>query len=257
VKKLYLTVRSTILWAVSIVHFFIGGSLLILLAMVVDPRKTDFLERFFARNVLRLAGARLEVRCAPGFDRTRTSIFVCNHVNIFDPFVLYSAIPQFIRGWELEDHFRIPVYGWMMKRFGNVPVTGRNTPADLKRLLKLTKASLEKGISLVVFAEGGRTRDGHVKPFREGIFRMVRQLQYPIVPVSIVGSFDFYRKGGRILYPARIVVHLHDTIETAGLELDREQADALRLRVQQTVARPVDEAMGSTRPIALASQLQE
>ena len=76
----------------------------------------------YSRNVVRLAGARVEVRRSPGFDPQRTCFFVSNHVNLFDPFVLYSAIPQFFRGLELESHFRIPVYGWLMKRFGNVPV---------------------------------------------------------------------------------------------------------------------------------------
>ena len=65
----------------------------------------------------------LEIACVraeeapPGFDARRTSIFVSNHVNLFDPFVLYGSVPQFMRGLELESHFRIPVYGWMMRRY--------------------------------------------------------------------------------------------------------------------------------------------
>jgi len=243
VKKLYLIVRSIILWMLSFAHFFIGGALLVLLAIFVYPRKTDILQRTFARNILRLAGARLEVRYGPGFDAKRTSIFISNHVNIFDPFVIYSSIPQFVRGWELEEHFKVPVYGWMMKRFGNVPVSRSKTAADLKNLLRRTKAALDNGVSLVVFAEGGRTVDGRVQPFQDGIFRMLRQLPYPIVPVSIVGSFEFHRKGGRILYPSKIVVWIHDTIETKGLPLDKEQAEALRDKVQAIVSAPVEEAL--------------
>lgn len=241
-KKLYLVVRCGILWIVSLTHFFIIGSLLVLLARFIDHRKSDALQRIFARNIVRLAGARLGVCYSPGFDPARTSIFVSNHVNIFDPFVLYSAIPQFLRGWELEDHFRVPVYGWMMKRFGNIPIPSRNSPADLKKILRLTKASLDQGISLVVFAEGGRTLDGRVGSFQDGIFRMLRQLQYPIVPVSMVGSYKFFRKGGRMLYPSKIVVHIHDTIETNGLGLDKDQAEVLRKKVRQIISAPVDES---------------
>jgi 1-acyl-sn-glycerol-3-phosphate acyltransferase len=243
VKKLYLIVRSGILWPLSILHFFIAASILIAIGTFTDPRKTDFLQRYFSRTVLRLAGVKFQVRRAPGFDPNRTSIFVSNHVNIFDPFVVYSAVPQFIRGWELEDHFRVPVYGWMMKRFGNIPVASDPTPTDIKNLLRQTRASLDSGMSLVVFAEGGRTRDGHVRPFRDGIFRMLRQLPYPIVPMSIVGSFDFYRKGGKIFYPSTIVVHLHDTIETADMKHDKEQAKLFREHVYQIVAEPVEEHM--------------
>jgi 1-acyl-sn-glycerol-3-phosphate acyltransferase len=220
----------------------------VLLGAIVDPRKTDFLQRTFARNVLRLAGVRFEVRRSAGFDPSRTSIFISNHVNIFDPFVVYSAIPQFTRGWELEDHFKIPVYGWMMKRFGNVPVSARRTPADLKNLLRGTKHALDKGVSLVVFAEGGRTRDGHVKEFQDGIFRMLPKLRYPIVPMSITGSFDFYHKGARLFRPGTIVVYLHDTIETAEIEIDKAQAEELRERVRTIVSGPVDDQLRARRP---------
>ena len=121
-KKAYLIIRSFFIWLVSWIHFVIGTFLLLVVAVFIDPRKSDPLQRLFARNIVRLAGVRLIVRRSAGFDPRRTSIFISNHVNLFDPFVLYSSIPQLFRGWELESHFRIPIYGWLMKRFGNIPV---------------------------------------------------------------------------------------------------------------------------------------
>ena len=112
----------------------------------------------FFRNILRLAGVRFEVRRSPGFDPNRTSIFICNHVNIFDPFVVYSAIPQFLRGFELESHFKIPIYGWMMGRFGNIPVPDAPSREGLEIMTQRAKAALDSGISLIAFAEGSRTR---------------------------------------------------------------------------------------------------
>ena len=240
-KRIYLLIRCAVLWIVSVLHFFPGGLFLLLLALFRDPRKHDWPQRFFARSVVRLAGARLRVERAPGFDPKRTSIFVSNHVNLFDPFVLYSSVPQFIRGWELESHFRVPVYGWIMKRFGNVPVADQKTPGHWKRLFQRTREALDSGVSLVVFPEGGRTLDGRVKPFQKGIFRMVRDLGHPIVPISIVGSFEFNRKGSWMLHPSTIVVHLHDTIETKGLS--EEALEALPERVHEILAKPVHEAL--------------
>ncbi|MBI4458778.1 MAG: 1-acyl-sn-glycerol-3-phosphate acyltransferase [Acidobacteria bacterium] len=245
-KRAYLVLRCGILWAISGVHFFFGTLLLLLLAVFVDPRKNDRPQRIFARNILRLAGVKFRVRYAPGFDPARTSIFVCNHVNIFDPFVVYSAIPQFLRGWELESHFSLPIYGWMMKRFGNVPVPDNKTPGSLKKLFRRTREALDNGTSLAVFAEGSRTLDGRVQPFRPGIFRMVRDLGYPIVPVSIVGSFAFYRKGSRMLYPSTITVHIHDTIDTRSLP--PEKLEQLQDRVYQIISAPIHEDLGRAVP---------
>jgi len=241
-KRAYLLLRSGIIWVVSLLHFAVGTLLLLLVAVFVDPRKSDPLQRLFARNIMRLAGVRLRVSRSPGFDPSRTSIFVTNHVNIFDPFVLYSAIPQFVRGWELESHFKIPIYGWLMKRFGNVPVPDQKGAGGLRRLVQRTREALDNGTSLIVFAEGRRTLDGRVKPFQPGIFRMLRDLEYPLVPVSIVGSFEFNHKGSYLLRPSTIVVHLHDSIETTGLS--EQEREALCDRVQQIVSAPVDAALG-------------
>ncbi|MBI3894761.1 MAG: 1-acyl-sn-glycerol-3-phosphate acyltransferase [Acidobacteria bacterium] len=241
-KRAYFILRCGILWAVSGLHFFFGALLLLFLALFIDPRKNDRPQRIFARNILRLAGAKFRVQYAPDFDPKRTSIFVCNHVNIFDPFVVYSAIPQFVRGWELESHFQVLIYGWMMKRFGNVPVPDTKTAGSLRRLQRLTREALDSGTSLVVFAEGGRTLDGRVQPFRQGIFRMVRDLGYPIVPVSITGSFEFHRKGSRMLYPSTITVYIHDTIETKTLSA--QELELLQDRVYRIVSAPIHEALG-------------
>jgi 1-acyl-sn-glycerol-3-phosphate acyltransferase len=240
-KKAWLTVRSAILWAISGVHFAVVCTFLIALGIFVNPRKNDWPQRVFFRNILRLAGVRFEVHKSPGFDPTRTSIFVCNHVNIFDPFVIYSAIPQFVRGFELESHFKIPIYGWMMGRFGNVPVPDGRSRDGLERMTRKAKEALDSGVSLIAFPEGSRTRDGHVQEFRKGVFRLAQKFGTPIVPMSIVGSYRFFRTGGWMLYPAKITVCLHDTIDTAQVE--RAGIDELSERVRAIVAAPVEESI--------------
>ena len=59
--------------------------------------------------------------------------------------------------------------------------------------------------------------------------------------MSIVGSFEFFRTGNWMLYPGKITVYLHDTIETS--KVARSDVDALRRRVQEIVAAPVEESL--------------
>lgn len=240
-KKAWLTARSLMLWAISGAHFGIVCTFLVLLGFFVDPRKNDRSQRIFFRNILRLAGVRFEVRRAPGFDAKRTSIFVCNHVNIFDPFVIYSAIPQFVRGFELESHFKVPIYGWMMGRFGNVPVPDSRSREGLERMTRKAKEALDSGVSLIAFAEGSRTRDGHVQEFHKGVFRLAQKFGTPIVPMSIAGSYEFFQTGNWMLHPGKITVYLHDTIDTAQVE--RANVDQLAKQVRSIVAAPVEESL--------------
>jgi len=240
-KRTWQVLRSAVLWIVSGLHFFIVAPVLVFLGIFLDPHKHDWLQRGLCRRIAFLSGAKVEARRSPGFDPNRTSFFVSNHVNLFDPFMLYCAIPQFVRGWELESHFKIPAYGWLMKRFGNVPVPDIRRPGDLKRMWRLTQEAIDSGTSLIVFPEAKRTRDGHVDGFQDGGFRVAQQLGVPIVPVSIVGSFEHHRTGHWMLWPGKITIYLHDTIETKGLR--KEDVPALRDRVHSIISAPVEEAL--------------
>lgn len=244
-KPALLALRSAFLWILSGLHFFIVAPILVFLGIFLDPHKHDWLQRTFCRRIVFLSGARLNTVRSQGFDPRRTCFFMVNHVNLFDPFMLYCAIPQYVRGWELESHFKIPAYGWLMKRFGNVPVPDVRRPSDLKRMWRLTQDAIDGGTSLIIFPEAKRTRDGHVDEFEEGGFRVAQQLNIPIVPVSIVGSFKHHRTGHWMLWPASVTVHLHDTIDTKGMT--KKDVASLRARVHQIISEPVEAALENPR----------
>jgi 1-acyl-sn-glycerol-3-phosphate acyltransferase len=235
-------------WTIGLAHFAIGCSLFAIGTFFIDPRRYDGAMRAFSRNIFRLAGVGFRVERAAGFDATRTSLFVANHIDLLDAFIIYASVPQLVRGIELESHFRIPFYGWLMKALGNVGVPaldsarggGDERPESYRRLVADTKRSLDRGISLAVFPEGTRTRTGLVGPFHVGFFRLAIRLGCPIVPVSIVGAYEFSRKGSWLMRPSTIVVHLHDTIETRGLT--RADAEALMTRTRRIVSDPVDQS---------------
>jgi len=237
-KRAWLSVRSFLLWTLTYLHFFAAAPILVFLAIFLDPRKHDWLQRAFCRRIVFLAGAKVRGIVAPDFDPKRTCFFMVNHVNLFDPFFLYCVIPQYVRGWELESHFKIPAYGWLMKRFGNVPVPDVRRPSDLKRMWRMTQDAIDGGTSLIIFPEAMRTRDGHLNPFQDGGFRVAQQLGVPIVPVSLVGSFQHHRTGHWMLWPQTVTVVIHETIETKGMT--KEDIPALRDRVHALIAAPVE-----------------
>jgi len=250
-RRALLIVRSALLWMISLLHFSISVPMLVGLAIFLDPKKHDWLQRAFCRRIIFFAGTKVRTQRAPGFDPKKTCFFISNHVNLFDPFALYCAIPQFVRGWELESHFKIPIYGWLMKRFGNVPVPDVRRPSDLKRMWRMTKDAIDGGTSLIVFPEGKRTRDGRVDEFQDGAFRLALQQGIPIVPVSIVGAVRHHRTGHWMFWPAPITIYLHDTIDTT--KLHKSEYIELRDRVRRIVAGPIDADLDAT---PLEGQLQ-
>ena len=120
--QLWWVLRSFVLWVLSIVHFLVVGSAIFLLTFVQSSKAMDGPITWWFRNVMSIAGARMKLRVAADFEPHRQALFICNHVNIFDPMVVMISTPQHLRGMELASHFKIPVYGWLATRLGNIPV---------------------------------------------------------------------------------------------------------------------------------------
>lgn len=236
-RNAYLVVRSVCIWLVAAPIFFCSVGFLILLAKLIGPPRTDRCVRFFSRLLMHSTFCRYRAVHPPDFDPSRTYIIVSNHVNIFDPFVIYGATQRFSCGMELETHFKIPIYGWFMKVYGNVPVAEEKNAANVRKVFRLTKQTLDRDINLMVLPEGTRTRTGRVGKFNDGIFVMAQKFKYPILPVSIAGSFQLKRKGDWMLRPARITVHVHDVIEMDNV--GRDEIGAIRDKVYDIVAGPV------------------
>ncbi len=235
----YLRIRAALLWTLSALHFGLFGLFMVLIRPLSTPRKLDPLLRFFFRNIRIIAGARTVFHHAPGFDPERTCLIVCNHVNLFDPFVTYEGVPQYSRALELESHFNIPFYGWFMKLYGNIPVADDRNRASMMKTFRMVKQYIEDKTSVVVMAEGKRTLDGRVGEFEDGVFFMAQKFKVPITPISLVGSFEFNNKLSLMLYPQTIHIYLHDMIETK--DLTKADVPALRDKVRAVIAKPIDE----------------
>jgi 1-acyl-sn-glycerol-3-phosphate acyltransferase len=122
-----------------------------------------------------------------------------------------------------------------------VPVPDVRRPSDLKRMWRMTQDAIDGGTSLIIFPEGKRTRSGHVDEFQDGGFRVAQQLGIPIVPTSLVGSFQHHRTGHWMLWPALITVIFHDTIDTTTMK--KTEVSALKDHVRSVIAAPVEERL--------------
>jgi len=234
VTNAFLAIRSLFFWTLTYAHFVPGALGTTFLGLFLSPQRLQPFLTFFCRNVVRFTGARFSVRRSPGFATDGTCFYAVNHVEVFDPFIIVSATDRPTRGLELESHFKVPVYGWMMEKLGSVPVPDRPSREGFARMTRNTKRAFARGISLVVYPEGTRTRTGRLGPFRSGLFRLAVELQVPVVQLSVVGAFRVKHVGSRRLSPGEIVVHLHDAVPPG------DDPVALRNHVWEVVNGPVE-----------------
>jgi 1-acyl-sn-glycerol-3-phosphate acyltransferase len=167
----------------------------------------------------------------PAFDPKRTSVFCQNHVNLMDAHAACASIPGPFCGLMNKWQFYIPFYGWIMSLAEGIAVrSGAN------RYREIAEQALDRaarGISILVFPEAHRTRDGKVHTFKRGVFLMAREAGLPVVPLATRGMYELNRKGTWLLRPSDIKIYIGAQIETAGLS-DDELRDVID-RTEQIV----------------------
>jgi 1-acyl-sn-glycerol-3-phosphate acyltransferase len=182
-------------------------------------------------------------RLTPG----KTYIFVSNHQSIYDIPIIFWHLPWQLRIIAKESLGHFPFLGWHLSRTGHLLVD-RKRP-DPIGVLKRWKGLVAQGLSLIVFPEGTRSRDGRIGRFKAGSFLLAIQAELPLVPISVSGSRHVMLKGRMMTCPGHVRVEVHDPVPTEGLEATVEQARVLAGRVRSTVESGVPESV----PAAAAS----
>ena len=140
-----------------------------------------------------------------------------NHVNILDAFVFYSAFPGWARGIEEESHFDWPVYGWVIRRMGQVPVSrksGIKAMESLRRAAELIRG--KRDFSFMVLPEGTRTRDGKLGRFKKGGFLLALETGLDILPLVQKGAYRINRRGSLFIRPGRVEFVIEKPVSMAG-----------------------------------------
>jgi 1-acyl-sn-glycerol-3-phosphate acyltransferase len=187
------------------------GSTIVLASFVLPMRTYDPLLKWMCRTLLKAIGIRVCVQGLEQIRRDKTYLFMSNHVNIFDVFVLGGYLPQLVRGVELESHFRWLFYGMVIKRIGNIPIS-HHQPFRAMHSLRRAEEALRKGISIVLLPEGHRTLDGRLRPFKRAPFDMARHAGVDLVPVAMVNAFSINRKGSWLIRPGSLTLRIGEPL---------------------------------------------
>lgn len=243
-----IVILSLLSWTAGILVFSLMSLVLLVFAGVASPRSYDGALKVLCRLLVRCFPIRVEVSGLARLDLRKSYLFIANHVNILDGFLLYGYLPWLFRGVELEEHFSWPVYGWFIRTFGNIPVSpgsGARTAAGMRRADK----ALSAGISILVLPEGHRTRTGGLAGFGRGAFRIAERTGAEIVPVVMAGSFYVMRVGKWTVQPGTVRIVAGQVIRPGSLQ--SRDAVALRDLARERMARMLLEAGDrGERPLA-------
>ncbi len=212
----------------------VAGLLTALFATLVNPH---FASRVFgvrwARVLARLTPMTVSVRGAEHADRERSYVVVCNHQSQYDILLVYGWLDLDLK-WVMKQELRkIPGIGIGCEKAGHIFIDRQN-PRDAQASVKKALARLGDGVGILFFAEGTRSLDGQLLPFKKGAFRLAIEQQLPVLPVTLLGTREILPAKTLRLFPGHATLMIHPAIETEGMAMG--QVDGLLNQTRAIIA---------------------
>jgi 1-acyl-sn-glycerol-3-phosphate acyltransferase len=149
-------------------------------------------------------------------DASKPRVYAVTHASALDIPILYVHLPFQFRIIFKSELLSYPFVGWHLKRSGQVCINQQNPAASIGSV-KSALRSLRNGMPLVIFPEGGRTRDGELQPFLPGAFFLAIKAQADIVPIALVGTFDLLPMNTYHIKCQPLEMRVGEVISTASL----------------------------------------
>ncbi|WP_297947731.1 lysophospholipid acyltransferase family protein [uncultured Fibrobacter sp.] len=167
----------------------------------------------FFKTLFKIFGVKLEVVGKENIPDHKQFVIVANHQSFLDINVIWPsiAITAFIAKADL---WKVPVFSWVLNHIGCIPV--HKNPRKNLGMGSLVKDRLAHDYTISVFPEGHRSNDGRMLPFQNGIFRMAKENDLPLLPVTLVdtGKRLSKTKWAQVPGVVKIVIHPLQTPES-------------------------------------------
>lgn len=237
-RFLYLLYIWLIFVPVMILLTVFFGIVCLLCIPVLGPRTVGRITAVpWSRAGLFLSGVKVDVYGREHIDPKQSYVIVANHLSHYDIWVLYGWLNMDIR-WVMKQELRhVPVVGICCATLGHVFINRTNRESALASL-NAAKKRISGGTSIIFFPEGTRSRDGHLREFKKGAFRMAQDLELPILPITLRGTRQILPPDTANVRPGRAQMVIQPPIPvTAGDEdvttdlLDKSRA-AIRVALE-------------------------
>jgi 1-acyl-sn-glycerol-3-phosphate acyltransferase len=181
--------------SVVILYSFLVAILSILIFPVDYKHKlSNLLMKVWTNFVLFIYGIKVNVYGGENIDASKGKIYIANHSSYLDIFVQLAKLPDNVRMIYKKEINKVPLLGWAMLAAGFIPIDRENIRSAMKSLGKASE-KVKKGLSVVIYPEGTRTKDGKTGEFKRGMFYLADKSQADIIPVSMSGTFELMPGG--------------------------------------------------------------
>ncbi|MEA3279931.1 MAG: lysophospholipid acyltransferase family protein [Thermodesulfobacteriota bacterium] len=226
-----------IIWVVLVTIYFSIAAIIVSFIKegCVMPNKVA---KIWARCILFGSRIRVTVTGLSSIDLSLPHIYMSNHQSVFDIPVLQACLPVRFRWLAKAELFKIPVFGYALGRAGHISIDRSNRKSAFKSLNNAA-INIRNGVSVIIFPEGTRSRDGNIRQFKKGGFILAVDAGVPVVPVIIHGTWPLMLKNRVLIKPGNIIIEIKDPIKTT--DYTRKTKDDLLKKVRKVICESFEE----------------
>ncbi|RCK74549.1 MAG: 1-acyl-sn-glycerol-3-phosphate acyltransferase [Ignavibacteriae bacterium] len=211
---------------IFIISVLSGIAALITIPFNKNGKVFHYLARLYAKGILLVSGVKVRTVGVENLQSGKSYIYVSNHASGFDIPAVIAGIPDQIRIVYKKELGKIPIWGWALKYNRTYIPIDRSSGADAIKSLDEAAEKMKSGASVLLFAEGTRTKDGKLQPFKRGAFNLAVKSGVPVIPLTINGSFKILPKKKFRILPGQITLVLGKPID---VKIDGGKQEEIRL----------------------------
>jgi 1-acyl-sn-glycerol-3-phosphate acyltransferase len=191
-----------------------------------------FIARQWARVLLVVAMSPVKLEHGERLSELGTAVYASNHLSYYDTPALFAKLPFQFRILAKAPLWKIPFIGWYLQHSGQVPIDQTSARAGVASLGRCVK-TIQGGLPMVIFPEGGRAYNGELQPMLAGAAYIAIKAQVPLVPLTLVGTYELLPIHVYALRPRPLKLIVGEPISTEGMT--GKDAEALTERLKAVI----------------------
>ena len=213
--------------------------LLILLTYLFKRKTYDPIIKAAAKFFFKILFIKVKVEGLENVDKNQAYSIMGNHVSMFDIPLLFAFIPVTFNGIEAAEHFKAPLYGFVLRRYGNIPINRKNARESLKSIMQGANL-IKSGTSVVILPEGTRSLKPELGSFKKFPFLLAQKADAPILPFGFSGLWKINNKTSWHISPGKVVMKFGKLIP-ADVVINTEIPELMKLtkkRIEDLISEP-------------------
>ncbi|MFA5183281.1 MAG: lysophospholipid acyltransferase family protein [Syntrophales bacterium] len=231
--------HNLLLYATTIVTFFLFTSITLCFVPFAKDKRQPFqvAARIWSKLIIRLSGSSFEVIGKENIPQGALMI-AANHQGAADIPIVLGGLPINFLFAIKKELFKIPIFGWYLKKTGYFPVDRTMILSAYKLVDKMVEL-LAGGNKILIFPEGTRSQDGSLGEFKRGSLLAALKAGVPVLPVAINGSYNIMPKGTKLIRPTKVRLSIGKPIMIANDSEYEAKLGAVRQSIANMLREPL------------------